>query len=222
MVGGKENFIQVLRQGMSELSLNIDESIIESFYTYSIELLEWNKKIGLTSITSIEEVAIKHFIDSVLPAKFINNGSFLMDIGTGGGFPGIPLKIYMPDLKVLLLEASEKKVTFLKHIIRVLGLREITPINQRAEAKGFSSIMKETLDVVVSRAFTNFRDFFNIARLYVKQGGAIIGMLGKGWESALKEAEPLIKVNGFAIRTTECFELPRNMGYRAIVVAFRR
>ncbi len=214
----KEDFVQVLRDGLKELSINMDDNILESFYNYTAELLEWNKKIDLTSITSMEEVAIKHFIDSLFPAKFIKNGAFLMDIGTGGGFPGIPLKIYRPDIKVLLLETSEKKLIFLKHIIRTLGLKHITPINQRAEDKGFRSIMKETLDVVISRAFTNFRDFFDVARLYVNRGGSVIGMLGREWESALKEAEALIRTNGFVIKKTECFELPRNMGSRAIVV----
>ncbi len=214
----KEDFVQVLRDGLKELSINMDDNILESFYNYTAELLEWNKKIDITSITSMEEVAIKHFIDSLFPAKFIKNGAFLMDIGTGGGFPGIPLKIYRPDIKVLLLETSEKKLIFLKHIIRTLGLKHITPINQRAEDKGFRSIMKETLDVVISRAFTNFRDFFDVARLYVNRGGSVIGMLGREWESALKEAEALIRTNGFVIKKTECFELPRNMGSRAIVV----
>jgi 16S rRNA (guanine527-N7)-methyltransferase len=218
----KEKFEEVLRKGLKGLSIDIDDKILESFYTYSVELIEWNKKIDLTSITSMEEVAIKHFIDSLLPAKFIKNRAFLMDIGTGGGFPGIPLKIYRTDIKALLLEATEKKVIFLKHIIRTLGLKDITPIHQRAEDRGFRGIMKETLDVVISRAFSNFKDFFDIARLYVKQGGSVIGMLGKDWEPALKEAEPVIKANGFAITVTECFELPEKMGSRAIIVATRR
>ncbi len=218
MEEGEHNLESILKEGLEELSIKATEKIIEDFKIYFRELVLWNRKIDLTGLSTEEEFAIKHFIDSLLPAPFIKTKAFLMDIGTGGGFPGIPLKIYRPDLKVLLLEASEKKVVFLKHIIRVLGLKDITPINQRAEDRGFRSIMKETLDVVISRAFTNFRDFFDIARLYVKKGGSVIGMLGREWESAVKEAEALIRMNGFVIHRTECFELPRNMGSRAVVV----
>jgi len=218
MENSEDNFESILIEGLKELSIEVDNKVIDNFLVYYRELKGWNRRINLTGFSTDEEFAIKHFIDSLLPARFIKEKAFLMDIGTGGGFPGIPLKIYRPDLKVLLLEASEKRVAFLRHINRMLNLRDITPINQRAEDKGFRSIMKETLDVVISRAFAHFKDFFEIARLYVKQGGSIIGMLGKEWTLSLKEAEPIIKANRFAIATTECFELPREMGTRGIIV----
>lgn len=222
MENSGHDFESVLMDGLRGLAIEVDSKIIEYFRIYLKELNLWNRKIDLTGLSTEEEFAIKHFIDSIIPARFIKDNSFLVDIGTGGGFPGIPLKIYRPDLKVLLLEATEKKVVFLKHVIRVLGLRDITPINQRAEDKGFQSIMKETVDVVISRAFTRFKDFFEIARFYVKQGGSIIAMLGREWESALKEAEPAIRIHGFEVRKNDCFNLPRNMGTRAIIVLVRR
>lgn len=222
MENSGHDFESVLLNGLRELAIEVDCKVVENFIKYKDELNLWNRKIDLTGLNTDEEFAIKHFIDSLIPARFIKENAFLMDIGTGGGFPGIPLKIYRPDLKVLLLESSEKKVVFLKHIIRVLGLKDITPINQRAEDKGFQSIMKETVDVVISRAFTKFKDFFDIARFYVKQGGSIIGMLGREWESRLKEAEPSIRLYGFEVRRKECFNLPGNMGTRAIAVIVRK
>jgi len=216
------DFAEILHEGLKELSFPVDNRIISQFETYKRELVEWNRRIDITSIATDEDMAIKHFIDSLLPSVFIKNGAFVMDIGSGGGFPGIPLKIYKPDLRMILLEASEKKVVFLKHIIRILGLKNITPINQRAEDKGFRTVMKETVDVVLSRAFSRFKDFFDIARHYVRPGGMVIGMLGREWERAIQEADSLIKTYGFEVKITRHFELPRQKGQRTIIGVVRK
>lgn len=214
----EDAFIRVLKEGLQELSIGVQDRIIEDFVTYKQELLEWNRKIDLTTITRPEEIAVKHFIDSLIPSKFIKEGAFVMDIGSGAGFPGIPLKILRQDLKVLLLEATQKKYTFLKHIIRLLQLNGITAVNQRAEEPGFRSVMKGTIDVVISRAFARIVDFFDIARHYVKETGAIIGMLGKEWKAAIDEVEPVLKLNGFILSKKEEYYLPFQMGTRVIAV----
>lgn len=215
-------FKSVLMDGLREINIELDSKKIEYFSIYLKELNNWNRRIDFTGPSTWEEFAIKYFIDSIIPARFIKGNSFLMDIGTGVGFPGIPLKIYRPDLKVLLLEATEKRVAFLKQVIRILGLKDITPINQRPEDRRFQSIMKETVDVVISRDFIRFKDFFDVARFYVKQQGRIIGMLWEKWESSLQEAEPSIRVHGFEVKNRECFDLPRNMGTRTILVIEKR
>ncbi|MEK7314264.1 MAG: 16S rRNA (guanine(527)-N(7))-methyltransferase RsmG, partial [Deltaproteobacteria bacterium] len=112
----------ILRAGAKELNIEMRESEERAFLIYLEELKKWNEKINLTSLRSDRDITVKHFLDSLTVARFLkdNNVSSLLDIGSGGGFPGIPLKIVMPELKVTLLEAIEKKVNFLKHIIRTL------------------------------------------------------------------------------------------------------
>lgn len=215
------DFVSVLEKGAQELSLPLSKETIVNFSRYCEELMLWNRRIDLTALTTPADLAIKHFLDSLLPARFIKENAFVMDIGTGAGFPGIPIKVYRADTRVLLLDSSEKKITFLKHIIRTLKLKDITPIHQRAEDRGFQSIMKETIDVVISRAFAQFKDLFGVARRFPKQGGSIIGMLGSNWESALKEAEPTIKGEGYKIDTISHFTLPFGKGERTIVVLKR-
>ncbi len=193
-----------------------NEEIEKAFSIFLSELKRWTKKINLTSIKDEREMEIKHIVDSLHALKIVPRGTFLMDIGAGAGFPSIPLKIVENSLRVVMLEASEKRVAFLNHIIRLLSLKNARAIHQRADDKNFSSIMKETVDVVIGRAVASPETFLEIAYPYAKKNGRIVYMLGKNQEpeyyrNSLKELnlkEVLI----------ESYSLPDNMGERKIWV----
>ncbi len=170
-------WIDLIVEGCEKNNVPISHGMVIKMQTYATELLKWNRKTNLTAITNPFEVAVKHFIDSLLVSKYIKPGRALLDMGSGAGFPGIPLKLYYPDLSVTLIDSSRKRVSFQKHIIRQLDLERINPYHIRAEDFIEKTDMK--FDYVISRAFTNFNDFIMLALPYLKENGIIIAMKGK-------------------------------------------
>ena len=131
-IGSKE-WQNIIYEGAENLGVRIDWLEIEKFSIHAIELSKWNQKINLTAITDPMEVAVKHFLDAIAPIPDIPPNGSLLDIGSGGGFPGIPLKICLPSVSVTMIDASRKKVNFLKHMIRTLELENIYAFHIRAE-----------------------------------------------------------------------------------------
>jgi 16S rRNA (guanine527-N7)-methyltransferase len=146
------------------------------FSDHAAELIKWNLKTNLTAITDPKEIAVKHFIDSLAPARMIPSGSTMLDMGSGGGFPGIPLKIVLPALSVSLLDSSRKKISFLKHLIRTLNLRDIDAYQMRAENL---SGMGGRFDVVICRAFSSLEKYVELALPVLSENGIIIALKGK-------------------------------------------
>ncbi|MEE9613855.1 MAG: 16S rRNA (guanine(527)-N(7))-methyltransferase RsmG [Thermodesulfobacteriota bacterium] len=167
-----------LAKGAGELGVELGERSVEMFITYLEELKKWNKKINLTSLSSDHDIVTRHFLDSLTPLRFLGDTKTLLDIGSGGGFPGIPLKIASPGLDVTLVEATEKKVHFLRHIIRLLDLGGIRVMNVRAEDGRVAWKFRRSFDCVTSRAFTDLRQFLGAAWSYVSPGGIILAMKG--------------------------------------------
>ena len=185
---------------------------IELFKKYLFLIEEWNKKINITSIKNQEEVAIKHFIDSLLVLNHVPLSGRVADIGTGGGFPGIPLKIVEPSLEIFLIEPIRKRANFLRTVISNLSLKKITVFNGRAE----NFIEKEKFDFTISRALSNIKTFCELSLPLLKPGGYLVAMKGKETEkeiAALKSLEKKIKV----IKNIR-FELPQKSGARSIIV----
>ncbi|MBU1342822.1 MAG: 16S rRNA (guanine(527)-N(7))-methyltransferase RsmG [Proteobacteria bacterium] len=143
------------------------------------ELMAWNKKINLTAIKDPLQIAEKHFIDSIAAVSFFENETNLMDIGSGGGFPGIPIKIMMPLLKVVLIDSSRKKINFLKHVIRMLDLKDIDAIHTRVEDLHENQTYKNKFDAVISRAFTELSSFAAVGVPFLNQKGTLYAMKGK-------------------------------------------
>ena len=200
----------MLIAGAKELDIEMRESDIKAFSLYLEELKKWNEKINLTSLRSDKDITIKHFLDSLTVVRFLkdNNVSSLLDIGSGGGFPGIPLKIVMPKLKITLLEAIEKKVNFLKHIIRILGLNNIEAIKGRAEDKEIIKAYKSSFDCVISRALSSIKDYIHLAEPYIKEKGIILAMKGpveKKLSSELNEYQKHRKYPFKLHEITPCF-----------------
>ena len=175
---GSKKWQNVICEGAKNLDIQIDKRKIEKFAIHALELMKWNQKTNLTAITDPFEVAVKHFLDSIVPVKIIPSNASLLDIGSGGGFPGIPLKISLPSLSVTLIDASRKKVSFLKHIIRRLELKNIDALQIRAEEFANKPGVAKKFNVIISRAFSSMTTFALTALPFLKKEGAIIAMRG--------------------------------------------
>ena len=175
---GSKKWQNLIYEGAKKLDIQIDKPKIEKFAIHAIELMKWNQKTNLTAITDPFEVAVKHFLDSIVPVKIIPLNASLLDIGSGGGFPGIPLKICLPSLSVTLIDASRKKVSFLKHIIRILELKNIDALHIRAEDFADKPDVAKTFNVIISRALSSMTSFAMTALPFLKKEGVIIAMRG--------------------------------------------
>ncbi|MDO9263603.1 MAG: 16S rRNA (guanine(527)-N(7))-methyltransferase RsmG [Desulfosalsimonadaceae bacterium] len=197
---------------------------------FAAELLAWNEKTNLTAITEPAEVAEKHILDSLIPGSFIQSllpveELSLLDIGSGGGFPGIPLKIFMPHLRVTMVDSVRKKVNFLKYVIRTLQLDGIDAIHARIEDLTRQKDFAGHFDVVISRAFTALDRFLILGAPFLKPGGVIIAMKGKEVRKELdameaKAAGPSIyKIGDFQLTLhLENYTLPESGGQRSLVI----
>lgn len=194
----------------------LSQEDVARFELYLRELKEWNEKFNLTAIKDDEGIVIKHFLDSLTPMKLIKPGSTLLDIGSGAGFPGIPLKIAEPSLKVTLIDSVNKKVTFMKHIISVLGLVNIEAVHIRAEDLAKSG--KGKFDAVISRALTNLSDFIKIGEPSLKPEGILIAMKGSRADEEVAAATKIMVKKKIKVRDIERFSLPEGAGERVIVV----
>jgi 16S rRNA (guanine527-N7)-methyltransferase len=169
----------LLIEGAKTFGINLDEKAIQSFETYLIELLKWNQKINLTAIRSEKEIVLKHFLDSFSVNPYLPKHSSILDIGSGAGFPGIPLKIIQPPLEVTLIDSVLKKVDFQKHILRLLGLKEVEAIHGRVQDKEILQRLGGRFGIVLSRAFSDLQTFLALSFPFLKEGGTVIAMKGE-------------------------------------------
>jgi 16S rRNA (guanine527-N7)-methyltransferase len=166
-----ENFFE----GLSQLGLTLSNQQLEQFLHYQQELLDWNTRFNLTAITDPEEVQIKHFLDSLsLLAAYDEPQTHLLDIGSGAGFPGLPLKIVRPEWRVTLLEATGKKVTFLRHIIETLHLDGIEALQGRAEELGHQATYRAQFDLVTARAVASLSALLEYSAPFCRVGGSLV------------------------------------------------
>mgnify|MGYP001213518219 CR=1 FL=1 len=164
----KQEHIDILRKGAGEFGADLDDSKISLLLSYKDILLEWNEKMNLTAIEDDREFIIKHFVDSLSIIPYLKNAGNLIDVGTGAGFPGLPVKIAQPSLDVVLLDSLEKRTAFLKHVIETLSLTGISAIHSRAEDAGRSPQHREKYDVAVEGLLPLCRYCLNTACLWSK------------------------------------------------------
>ena len=185
----------------------------KKFYEYMKLLLDWNEKINLTAITDEREFIVKHFVDSLTINHYIDKKNKVIDVGTGAGFPGLPLKLFHEELSVTLIDSVGKKINVLNDIIQKLNLKEIEAIHTRAE--DFAKENREKYDVAVSRAVANMSTLVEYLIPFVKVGGIIICMKGPSYDEELENARNAINVLGGTIEKVESFfideELERNV-----------
>ena len=180
---GSADWKRYLRQGAEALDIAVDGEQVDAFALHAEELLYWNRRTNLTAITDPAQVAVKHFVDSLVPARFIADDATVLDIGSGAGFPGIPLKVVLPNLKVALVDASRKKITFLGHVIRLLGLTDIRAVHFRTgpsvPVDQARAVLGMGYDVVISRALGSPEALAPMALPLLGDHGMIISMRGK-------------------------------------------
>lgn len=214
----EKEFNQKIKEYANEIGILLDEKQINQFYKYQQLLLEWNEKINLTAITDQEEIILKHFIDSLTIAKYIEKNTKLIDVGTGAGFPGIPLKIIREDIEVTLLDSLNKRVNFLNEVIKELELSKIQTIHSRVEDFGKNKKYRETFDYATSRAVANLSTLSEYLMPLVKLKGACICMKGSAVEDEIKQSQKAISILGGAMELVDKFQLPKSDIDRNVVL----
>lgn len=208
-----------------KINIEISDEQVKQFEKYYEMLVEKNKVMNLTAITEKDEVIIKHFIDSIAIIPYLkeknislNNELRIIDIGTGAGFPGIPLKIMLPDVKFTLLDSLNKRVGFLNEVIFELQLTNIEAIHGRAEDIAFDSNYREGFDLCVSRAVANLSTLSEYCIPFVKKNGYFISYKAGDSEEEINKSKNAIKLLGGKINKVEEFVLPESDAERVFVM----
>ncbi len=178
--------LNLLKEGAIELGTELSDAQVEKFAVYARLLKQWGRRINLTSLTDEKEIVIKHFLDSLSIWGLLNTEADVLDIGSGGGFPGIPLSIVNSGLNVTLLDSAEKKVIFMKEIIRHLELKSTSAVTARAGRTEDDKLIKGPFDFVVTRAVGGIKEVLDISLPYVKEDGKVVLMRGKDGEREWK------------------------------------
>lgn len=202
----------LLKSTAEKWNINFNEETVRSFERYYELLISWNQKFNLTAITDHRDVVIKHFLDSISVSSVIDLGeiSTVIDVGTGAGFPGIPMKLAFPHLSVTLLDSLGKRVTFLNEVIRELELENICAIHGRAENVSREKNMRESFDLCVSRAVAPLSSLTELCTPFVRVGGSFISYKSGDCGQEIKDAENAISVLGCDLDRVEKYMLFEN------------
>jgi 16S rRNA (guanine527-N7)-methyltransferase len=198
-----------LSRGAAEIGVPLGADQLDLFAAYHRELLLWNRRINLISEKSSREILIRHFVDSLTPVPWIARPEgLLIDLGSGGGFPGIPLRIALPNLRPTLVEASRKKSSFLSHIVRTLALGDTTVVRERVEVLIGEKACDGGFDTVISRAAFKLPELIRMAAFLLSPGGLLIAMKGPDPQEEMAAAETLLTASGMVREDVHDIRLP--------------
>lgn len=211
--------IETLNNALKNHNILLSSLQQQQFITYYNLLIEWNEKINLTAIVEEKEVAVKHFYDSITPLMFtdIKEKAKVIDVGTGAGFPGIPLKILRPDINLTLLDSLNKRLIFLEEVMKKLNIQGDL-IHMRAEEGGRNVKLREKFDIATSRAVANMNTLSEYLIPFVKKGGKVIALKGKNGTEELNKAKGGIKKLGGEVEKCFDFSLPTGDERTIIVI----
>lgn len=213
----KTNFYKKMAEESEKIGIKLPDEQLNEFYEYMQLLLEWNEKMNLTAITDPEEVIKKHFVDSITIKKYIKEENRLIDVGTGAGFPGIPLKIVDKSIKLTLLDSLNKRINFLNEIIEKLNLKEVNTIHSRAEEYAKNKV-RESYDVAVSRAVADLPILLEYLMPYVKLNGICICMKGPKAQKELERSKKAINILGGKLEKVEKITIDEEMERNLIII----
>ena len=211
-------FEKIFIEEAQKINIELDKNQIEKFYKYMDLLIEWNEKINLTAITNRKDIIVKHFIDSLTIQRYLSDAVNIIDVGTGAGFPGIPIKIVNPNLKVVLVDSLNKRINFLQEVIKKLNLDNIEVIHARAEDLGQNKKYREAFDIVTSRAVANMSVLSEYLLPLARVNGKCICMKGSDIEEELENSKYAINLLGGKIEQVDKFELSNERIGRNIVI----
>ena len=214
----KEEFNLNLKEKAEKLNINLSNDQIEKFYKYMNILLKWNEFMNLTAITNPDEIILKHFIDSLSINEYINENDKIIDVGTGAGFPGIPLKIVNEEAEMMLLDSLNKRLNFLEEVIKENNLSKIETLHSRAEDAGRNNLYREKYDIAVSRAVAPMNILAEYLLPFVKIQGKCIFMKSAKIEEELEESKKAIELLGGRIEKIDKFNLINTEISRSVII----
>ncbi len=223
---GSEKWKWLIIDGAGHFGVHINRDQAQQLALHAALMLKWNRTSNLTAITDSIDVAVKHFLDSIITGPLISPGSTVLDIGSGAGFPGIPLKIVIPSLQVTLIDASRKKISFLKHAIRTLNLADIEAHHVRAEDFAKKPAAANRFDVITSRALSSIKDFVLMAAPLLAKDGAIIALKGPDFQPEIEALQlqtdthtGLLKIGNvqYSLKV-ETYTLPYLESQRSVII----
>ena len=206
----------LLSEGLGGLSIDLSSNVVAREEQFIDELLRWNSRVNLTSIRERDEALEKHLLDSLVLLKYLPTHGLLLDMGSGGGLPGIPLAIACPELQVVSVDSVGKKISFQKHVRRLLGLDNLQPINARLEV-----FADKTFDFVTARALSSFSSLTKWAAPLQKEGGQLLVMKGPEGAAELQEYLSSDNFGHYAVKDTVSYNLPFSGSERQIIILTR-
>lgn len=213
-----EEFKKVFLEEAKKIDISLDEEQLNKFYLYMKGIIDWNEKINVTAITDEKMFIVKHFIDSLTVNRFVGDKQKLIDIGTGAGFPGIPIKILNPDIKVTLIDSVNKKLNVIRDLSEKINLENLEIIHTRAEDLANNIKYREMYDIATTRAVSNFSTILEYMLPFVKIGGYAICMKGPNFQDELENAKNAIEVLGGQIEKIELLNVSEELERNIIVV----
>jgi len=208
-----------LERGAAELGLVLDKVQLGKFAVFAAELCKWNRKINLTAITRTEDIAVKHLLDSLAVIRHVELCGEVLDIGSGGGFPAIPLKIVTPLVAIVSVDSVEKKILFQRHAARLLGFEKFTAVHARVE--DLAAVYPGRFSTIVSRAFSDLEKYVRLALPLLAPDGVIVAMKGREGKSEAETSAGKLAALGVAVTDVREFNLPLSGESRSLVLIRR-